>query len=375
MPNLDLNDKSLRLHRFPPRKNDPLQPWDSADEYLLKHVQESGPGSGKSILVVNDAFGALTAGLHDYRPATWNDSHLSRLALEHNLGLNDLSAANITFIPGDETPTASFDLVLMKIPKSLAYLEDVLLRLRSSLLPGSQVIAGSMIKHTPARAYLLMEKIIGPTRTGLGRKKSRLATAEFDPGLEHPERLPDCEIVLEDYGWTLVGGANVFSRDHLDQGTRLLMKHLPTSEQPLRIADLGCGNGVLALAMARWCPAASLLGVDESHQAVASARQNIQRADLAERDIIFTVADGLVESETGSLDLVICNPPFHMGRATGDLIAWRMFEQAKRSLRSGGELRIVGNRHLGYHLKLKRLFGNCEVVSSDRKFVVLSAIR
>ena len=85
--------------------------------------------------------------------------------------------------------------------------------------------------------------------------------------------------------------------------------------------------------------------------------------------------DGLAERETGSLDLVICNPPFHMGRATGDLIAWRMFEQAKYSLRTGGELRIVGNRHLGYHLKLRRLFGNCEVVASDRKFVVLSAIR
>jgi len=52
-----------------------------------------------------------------------------------------------------------------------------------------------------------------------------------------------------------------------------------------------------------------------------------------------------------------------------------MFEQAKRSLRNGGELRIVGNRHLGYHLKLKRLFGNCEVLGSDRKFVVLGAIR
>jgi 16S rRNA (guanine1207-N2)-methyltransferase len=52
-----------------------------------------------------------------------------------------------------------------------------------------------------------------------------------------------------------------------------------------------------------------------------------------------------------------------------------MFEQAKNSLRTGGELRIVGNRHLGYHLKLKRLFGNCEVVASDRKFVVLSTIR
>ncbi len=235
---LDLKDKSLRLHRFPLRKDDPLQAWDSADEYLLKQVEESVSEPGKSILVVNDAFGALTAGLHGHRPTTWNDSHLSWLALEHNLDLNDLSVANITFVPGDMTPTSSFDLVLMKIPKSLAYLEDVLLRLRSCLLPGSQVIAGGMIKHTPARVYRLMEEIIGPTRTGLGWKKARLATADFDPELEHAECLPKCEIALEDYGWTLVSGANVFSRDHLDLGTRLLLKNLPTSDQPLQVADL-----------------------------------------------------------------------------------------------------------------------------------------
>jgi 23S rRNA (guanine1835-N2)-methyltransferase len=375
LPSLVLQDKTIRLHRFPLRKDDPLQPWDSADEYLLKQFHDEGSEPGNSILVVNDAFGALTTALHAHRPTTWNDSHLSRLALEHNLVLNDLSDENITFVTGDLTPPGSFDLVLLKIPKSLAYLEDVLLRLRNCLRPGSVVMAGGMIKHTPARVYRLMEGIIGPVRTSLGWRKARLATAAFDPEREHPERLPDCEFVLEDFGWNLANRANVFSRDHLDLGTRLLLKHLPTSDQPLRIADLGCGNGVLALALARKCPTASILGVDESHQAVASARTNIARTDLAERDIIFSVADGLAECETGSLDLVICNPPFHIGRATGDLIAWRMFEQAKRSLQKGGELRIVGNRHLGYHLKLKRLFGTCEVLGSDRKFVVLSAIR
>lgn len=36
---------------------------------------------------------------------------------------------------------------------------------------------------------------------------------------------------------------------------------------------------------------------------------------------------------------------------------------------------MVGNRHLGYHVKLKRLFGNSELVAGDRKFVVLRAVR
>jgi 16S rRNA (guanine1207-N2)-methyltransferase len=52
-----------------------------------------------------------------------------------------------------------------------------------------------------------------------------------------------------------------------------------------------------------------------------------------------------------------------------------MFSEARRALRPGGELWVIGNRHLGYHLKLRRLFGNSELVASDAKFVVLRAVK
>jgi 16S rRNA (guanine1207-N2)-methyltransferase len=52
-----------------------------------------------------------------------------------------------------------------------------------------------------------------------------------------------------------------------------------------------------------------------------------------------------------------------------------MFTGAHRALRPGGELWVVGNRHLGYHLKLRRLFGGCEVVAGHPKFVLLRATR
>ncbi|MGB3727351.1 MAG: methyltransferase, partial [Glaciecola sp.] len=58
-----------------------------------------------------------------------------------------------------------------------------------------------------------------------------------------------------------------------------------------------------------------------------------------------------------------------------DDIAWQMFLDAKRVLRPGGELRIVGNRHLDHRVKLSKLFGGCKVVASDKKFVVLKAIK
>ena len=52
-----------------------------------------------------------------------------------------------------------------------------------------------------------------------------------------------------------------------------------------------------------------------------------------------------------------------------------MFRQARTALRKGGALWIVGNRHLGYHSKLKRLFGRCTTIASNRKFIMLKATK
>ena len=40
-----------------------------------------------------------------------------------------------------------------------------------------------------------------------------------------------------------------------------------------------------------------------------------------------------------------------------------------------GELVIVGNRHLDYQDKLERIFGNCEVLAENKKFVILRAVK
>jgi 16S rRNA (guanine1207-N2)-methyltransferase len=221
----------------------------------------------------------------------------------------------------------------------------------------------------------LLEEIIGPTRTGRGWKKARLAFAAFAAGKDLPPRLEPVTYELPDLGLTLTNRPGVFASDGLDAGSRLLLAHLPSTELPLRAADLGCGNGILALALARRCPAVSIIGVDESYLAVASARDNRDRAGMDEGRIRFLVGDGLAAAEAGSLDLVVCNPPFHQGQALGDHLAWRMFEQARAALKPGGDLQVVGNRHLGYHVKLKKLFGNCAVIAADRKFTVLGSER
>lgn len=139
--------------------------------------------------------------------------------------------------------------------------------------------------------------------------------------------------------------------------------------------DLGCGNGVTGLAAALTNSEAQVTFIDESYQALASAEATFRANVAASSTAAFLAADGMSGVPAGTVDLVLNNPPFHAQRATTDATAWRMFNGSRAALRRGGELWVVGNRHLGYHAKLRRLFGNCEVAASDPRFVVLRAVK
>lgn len=365
---------SLELSRQPVVADDPLLPFDAADEYLLNYLAEQGVRSGARLLILNDSFGALAASLANHGTVTSSgDSYLAHLALGDNLARAGLPATAVTFVPASAVACGPFDWVLIRVPKTLALLEEQLIRLHGQLAPGARVVAAAMIKHLPRAAGELLAKYIGPVQASLGVKKARLLMASVEPRPEAISPYPS-RYRLEQPPLTLINHANVFCREGLDIGTRAFLPHLPVGGGALQVADLGCGNGVLAIVYALANPEAELTLVDESYMAVQSARDNWQAA-LGERPVTIRAGDGLAEQPPRSLDLVLCNPPFHQQQVVGDFLARRMFQQAFQSLRKGGELWIVGNRHLGYHVRLKQLFGNCTQIAATPKFVVLKARR
>ncbi len=374
MPILDTPYASLDLIRQPEQPNEPLQAFDAADEYVLATLHEQRLPAATRVLILNDSFGALACALAAHVEVTSSgDSHLAHLALQKNLARNDLPAERVRFVPASEVSEGPFDRVLIRVPKTLALLEEQLIRLHDQLAPGAQVIAAAMIKHLPRAAGDLLEQYIGPVQASLAVKKARLLSAT--PSAKPVPRSPyPTRYQLDQPKLELLNHANLFCREGLDIGTRAFLPHLPKALGALRVADLGCGNGVLGIVYALGNPQAELTLVDESYMAVQSARENWQ-AILGERPADIRAGDGLAEQSPGSLDLVLCNPPFHQQQVVGDFLAWRMFSQAKAALTKGGELWIVGNRHLGYHLKLKRLFGNAEQVAATPKFVIIKATR
>lgn len=362
----------LDLLRQPEQRNDPLQAFDAADEYLLAHLHAQGLAAGSRVLLLNDAFGALACALAPHAlVASSGDSFLGALALGKNLARNGLAADAVQFVPASAAAQGPFDWVLIRVPKTLALLEEQLIRLHGQLAPGARVVAAGMVKHLPRAAGDLLEKYIGPVQASLAEKKARLLLAT--PQVKPVPRSPyPTRYRLDDPALELVNHANVFCREGLDIGTRAFLPLLPGNLGRARVADLGCGNGVLAIASALANPEAEYLLVDESYMAVQSAAEN-WRAALGERPVEVRAADGLAGQPPASLDLVLCNPPFHQQQVVGDFLAWRMFQQAHAALGRGGELWIVGNRHLGYHAKLKRLFREVSQVGANPKFVILRA--
>lgn len=374
MPQLSTPFAQLDLLRQPDQPNEPLQAFDAADEYLLNHLHEHGLSDGVRVLVLNDSFGALAISLASQTHVTSSgDSHLGYLGLQINLQRNQLPADAVTFVPASAVALGPFDVVLIRVPKTLALLEEQLIRLHGQLAPGAQVIAAAMVKHLPRAAGDLLEKYIGPMQASLAVKKARLLFATPEPKPAPVSPYPT-RYRLEKPAIELLNHANLFCREDLDIGTRAFLPHLPKHLSRMRVADLGCGNGVLGIAYALGSPQAELTLVDESYMAVQSAEEN-WRAALGERPVEIRAGDGLAEQAEDSLDLVLCNPPFHQQQVVGDFLAWRMFQQARAALVTGGELWIVGNRHLGYHAKLKRLFRGVEQVAATPKFVVLKAIK
>ena len=95
-----------------------------------------------------------------------------------------------------------------------------------------------------------------------------------------------------------------------ERGWTFLNQLSTLNPQPSTVLDFGTGSGCVAIALASKCPAAEVYAVEISPGALALARQNAARHDLAER-IRFLQGDGFAPVPEGiQFDLIISNPPY-----------------------------------------------------------------
>lgn len=360
------------LKRYPLMKKDSLQAWDAADELLLSHLSEKSElkaSLGGRVLIVGDSFGALTRALNGLDTTSYQDSFVST----KGLGINHPKPAGTINQLG--ALDGKYDLVLIRIPKNLSYFEDILLHVRPCLHENSQVVCAVMIKHLAKGCFDLLEKNIGPTSTSLAQKKARLVFAKVTASEKNAANPYPLEVEIEGFERPFTNHSNLFSREKLDVGTRFLLAHYPKGDFKT-VLDLGCGNGVLGIAAKRKHSKAKIIFTDDSQMAIQSAEANFLKFfpnDPGSAEYHWTNA---YEAGTpSSVDLILCNPPFHQGTTLGDFTARQMFNDALRVLKPGGTLRVVGNSHLQYQVILRGIFGDSRVIATNSKFMIVEATK
>ncbi len=348
---------------------------DATDRLLLDQAADRlaacGPGE---VAVVDDSYGALTLGAAALHGASdvrvHQDLLVGELALARNAERAGLAGAYRS-VPLDADLAEGARLVLVKAPKGLDALREIAEVVASAAAPDVTVLAGGRVKHMTHAMNDVLRDSFSDVSATLARQKSRVLVARGPrPG---PSSFPQRQD-HPDLGLTVCAHGAAFAGTKIDVGTRALLGSLDRLATTGTALDLGCGTGVLAAVLARSRPELAVWAVDQSAAAVASAEATAAANGLAAR--IRVVRDDAGSSlPDGSVDVVVCNPPFHLGAAVVTTAADRLFAAAARVLRPGGELWTVYNSRLRYKPVLSRLVGPTRVAHATAKFTVTVSTR
>lgn len=161
---------------------------------------------------------------------------------------------------------------------------------------------------------------------------------------------------------TTVSG--VFGKGKLDRGSQVLFTYADLSETR-EVLDLGCGTGVVGIALAKRFAHIDLTFSDVNERAVSIARENAKRNDVSGR---FIVSDGLSAIDR-SFDAIVLNPPQSAGKA----VCERLISDAYEHLTPGGRLFVVARHQKGgrsLSAFMASIFGDIETVAKKSGYRV-----
>jgi 16S rRNA (guanine1207-N2)-methyltransferase len=364
-----------QLRREPDVEAPDLVAVDATDRLLLDEAAGALAVDPDRVVVVDDSHGALTLGavvLHgavDVR--VHQDLLVGELALAANAERTGRSGSYRSLPLAPELVRGA-RVVLAKAPKSLDALRELAEVVAADADPAVTLYVGGRLKHMTRAMNDVLGDCFTDVSATLARQKSRVLVAR-GPRPVSPS-FPRCR-EHADLGVTLCAHGAAFAGAKVDRGTRALLAALPQAAPGATSAvDLGCGTGVLAVALATARPELTMLATDQSAAAVASTQATLAANGLTGR-VAVRRDDAAASVPDGSVDLVVCNPPFHLGVAVHTGAAERLFAAAGRVLRPGGELWCVYNSHLPHRDALRRLVGPTRQVSRDPVFTVAVSIR
>jgi 16S rRNA (guanine1207-N2)-methyltransferase len=364
------------LRRWPDVEAPDLPAADAADRLLL---DESAAARAEvdDLVIIGDGYGALTlAAVSDARARAADVDvrvHQDDLTGEQALATNASRLGmpgGFRSLPLDADLVGGATLVLLRLPRSLDALRDIAGLIARHAAPEVVVYAGGRLKHMTIAMNDVLREFFDRLDVTHARQKSRvlIARGPHDGRDPRPRRAEHDGLVVCAFGGAFAGTS-------IDIGTRLLLGNLPeVLPEAGDIVDLACGTGVVGAWLALRHPQLRVYASDQSAIAVASARATAEANGVADRMTVVR-DDALSQLADGRATFIALNPPFHAGGAIHEGIAPRLFADAARALRPGGELWTVWNSALFYRPTLERIVGPTRQIARNAKFTVTASTK
>ena len=159
----------------------------------------------------------------------------------------------------------------------------------------------------------------------------------------------------------------VFSKDRVDFGTNVLLNALPDIEGYSRVLDVGCGYGIIGIAIAKSNPNIDVEMVDVNERAINLTKENI---NINKASNAKAYLSNLYENVSGTFDYIISNPPIRAGKEIVHGVAKNGYEH----LNKGGKIYLVIQKKQGapsLEKCLNEVFGNAQVVDKKNGYFIL----
>ncbi|KAB8143811.1 class I SAM-dependent methyltransferase [Chloroflexia bacterium SDU3-3] len=350
---------------------------DPTPELLLEAL---GAPPGQRALVYGGGL-ALAGGLAARWPGQLllADTSSARLAQALAAAGPRAAAAGVALPPESY---GQFDLAVLAAPQSRALARRWLVEALAALRVGGALYLGGPNDLGIRSQIDDAAALFGGAAPLLARRRARVAravrpaTPPAPPGWAAEPGVALASWASFPAALPAMGGAvalaslpGVFSYDHADPATQLLLAHVG-DPRGLRALDLGCGCGIIGVALGLG-GAAQVDMLDESLYAVAAAQRNAAALGLAQARA--QAADVRAPTLRGPYDLIATNPPFHQGKDVRYDVAHGFIAYASELLAPGGRFLLVANSFLRYESVLRAQFAQVEKLAATPSFTLWQA--